>query len=233
VSIDPINPTSHFDAAQRLSRRVSSGEGELGGAVSSVVAARDPYAQMRATPLTGAESVKPGDPGASVRGEISPSVERGKQSASMQLAKADGHVRQGTATDRAENIGQATIEQFENNVVRKQRLEGALDIRQATSGRLGALHLAEQRPDAASVSLVLAGSQAAAAAAGPATRRVEAVQASNSGRSYGQGAAAAKYRRAAKGPNTSSILAGSPSLDAKDDFDTVAGVTIPRVGILK
>lgn len=232
MSIDPINPTSHFDAAQRLSRRVSSGDGELGGAASSVVATRDPYAQMRATPLTGAESVKPGDPGASVRGAISPAVERGKQSASMQLAKADGHVRQGTATDRAENIGQATIEQFENNVVRKQRLEGALDIRQATSGRLDALHLAEQHPDAAPVSLALASYQAVGAA-GPVARRVEAVQASNSGRSYGQGAAAAKYRRAAKGPDTSSILAGSPSLDAGDEFDTVAGVTIPRVGILK
>lgn len=232
MSIDPINPSSHFDAAQRLSRRVGSGDGDLGGAASSVAATMDPYAQARSNPLTNIESVKPGDPGASARGDISPGVERAKQSSSSLNIKADDHVRQNTATHRADDIGQATIEQFENNVVRKQRLESAMDIRQATSGRLSALHLAEQRPDVAPVAVAM-GAYQASGAAGPAARRVEAIQASNSGRPYGQEAAASKYRRAAKGADSSSILAGSPSLDADDEFDTVAGVTIPRVGILK
>ena len=230
MSIDPINPSSHFDAAQRLSRR-SAGGGELGGSDSSVVAAMDPYAQMRANPLTDVESVKPGDPGASTREDFSPAVERGKQSSSVQVVKADDHVRQNTATNRSDSLGQATIEQFENNVVRKQRLESAMDIRQATSGRLGALHLAEQRPDVAPVAVAMSSYQAAAA--GPAARRVEAIQAGNSGRPYGQEAAASKYRRAAKGADSSSILDGSPSLEADEGFDTVAGVAIPRVGILK
>ncbi len=107
-----------------------------------------------------------------------------------------------------------------------------MDIRHATSGRLGALHLAEQRPDVATVALAMASYQSSTPV-GPAARRVEAIQASNAGRPFGQEAAASRYRQAAKGPNTSSILAGSPSLDADDGFDTVAGVMIPRVGILK
>ena len=50
---------------------------------------------------------------------------------------------------------------------------------------------------------------------------------------YGQDGAAAKYRRVARGGSETSILQGSPSLDLDDDFDTVAGVAIPRVGVLK
>ena len=115
-------------------------------------------------------------------------------------------------------------------MVRKQRLEGALDIRQATSGRLGAMHMAEQRPDMAPVAMAMAAYQPPQA--NPGIRRVEAVQAGKANRPYGQENAAAKYRRVAKGPRDS-ILEGSPNLDVDDDFDTVAGVMIPRVGILK
>ena len=123
------------------------------------------------------------------------------------------------------------MEEFEKSVVRKQRLEGALDIRQATSGRLGAMHMAEQRPDMAPVAMAMAAYQPPMV--NPGLRRVEAVQAGQSNRPYGQESAAAKYKRVAKGASNSSILEGAPNLEVEDDFDTVAGVMIPRVGILK
>ena len=215
-------------AAQRLSRRMSS-SGE--DAASSVAAASDPYAQMRANPLQTVESIQPSDPGASVQPELSSAVERAKQSSQIIEIKADDHVQQPTATDRALDLGQATVEQFEKNVTRKQRLEGALDIRQASSGRLAAMNMAEQRPDLAPVAVAMAAYQPAQMS--PGVRRVEAVQAGQANRSYGQQDAAAKYKRVARGESNSSILEGSPNLEVDDDFDSVAGVMIPRVGILK
>ena len=229
VSIDPLNPVGHVGAAQRLSRRMSSSGAD---AASSVAAASDPYAQMRANPLQTVESIQPSDPGASVRPELSENVFRAKQSSQVLAVTPDDHVKQPTVTDRSMDLGQATVEQFEKNVVRKQRLEGALDIRQATSGRLSAMHMAEQRPDMAPVAMAMAAYQPPAAA-NPGLRRVEAVQASQANRPYGQENAAAKYKRVAKGVSQSSILEGSPNLDVDEDFDTVAGVMIPRVGILK
>ena len=215
-------------AAQRLSRRmISSGE----EATSSLAAASDPYAQMRANPLQAVESIQPSDPGASVRPELSAGVARAKQSSQIPEIRADDHVQQPTVSDRSLNLGQATVEQFEKNVVRKQRLEGALDIRQATSGRLGAMHVAEQRPDLAPVAMAMAAYHPAQMA--PSIRRVEAVQAGQANRAFGQQDAAAKYKRVAKGDSHSSILEGSPNLEVDDDFDSVAGVMIPRVGILK
>lgn len=231
MTIDPLNPVTHFDAAQRLSKRMGAGEGDVAGPVSSVVAAADPYVQMRANPLLTKESIEPGDPGASVRADFSPAVERAKKSAAMRLERADAHVGQPTVSDRSQSLGQATVEQFENNVQRKQRLESAMDIRQATSGRLGALHLAEQRPDAAPVAVAMASYKASPA--GPEARRVEAVSAGATTRSYGHEAAASKYKRVSKNGDSSSILAGAPNLEAVDEFDSVAGVAIPRVGILK
>ena len=229
VSIDPLNPVGHMGAAQRLSRRMSSSGAD---GASSVGAGADPYAQMRANPLQTAESIQPSDPGASVRPDVSESVARAKQSSQVLEVTPDDHVQQPTVTDRSMDVGQATVEQFEKNVVRKQRLEGALDIRQATSGRLGAMHMAEQRPDMAPVAMAMAAYQPPAAA-NPGLRRVEAVQAGQPNRPYGQENAAAKYKRVAKGPSQGSILEGAPNLDVDDDFDTVAGVMIPRVGILK
>ena len=228
VSIDPLHPAGHIGAAQRLSRRMSSSGAD---AASSVAAAADPYAQMRANPLQTVESIQPSDPSASVRPEVSAAVERAQQSSAVRSASPDEHVRQPTATDRSQDIGQATVEQFQSNVARKQRLEGALDIRQATSGRLGAMHMAEQRPDLAPVAVAMAAYQPAAM--NPGIRRVEAVQAGQSNRPYGQENVAAKYKRVAKGGSDSSILQGSPNLEVDEDFDTVAGVAIPRVGILK
>ena len=227
VSIDPLNPVSHTSAAQRLSQRMSSS----GADAASVAASMDPYAQMRANPLQTVESIQPSDPSASVRPEISAAVEKAKQSSQIIEVSPDDHVSQPTVTDRSQDIGQATVEEFENSVVRKQRLEGALDIRQATSGRLSAMHMAEQRPDLAPVAMAMAAYQPPQA--NPGIRRVEAAQASNANRPYGQDGAAAKYRRVARGGSETSILQGSPSLDLDDDFDTVAGVAIPRVGVLK
>ena len=104
---------------------------------------------------------------------------------------------------------------------------------QATSGRLGAMYMAEQRPDVAPVAMAMAAYQPPGAA-NPGLRRVEAVQAGQSNRPYGQESATEKYKRVAKGPSNSSILEGAPNLEVDDDdFDTVAGVMIPRVGLLK
>ena len=205
---------------------------EVVSGAAAVAAASDPYAQMRANPLQTVESIQPSDPGASVRPEISATVQKAQQSSQLPEFNADDHVRQPTVTDQSVDIGQATIEQFENNVERKQRLEGALDIRQATSGRLGAMHMAEQRPDLAPVAMAMAAYQPPAAG-NPALRRVEAVQAGQANRPYGQEDAAARYKRVARGSSNSSILEGAPNLEVDDDFDTVAGVMIPRVGILK
>ena len=229
VSIDPLNPVGHLGAAQRLSRGMSSSGAD---AASSVAAASDPYAQMRANPLKTVESIQPSDPAASVRPEFAERLEQTQQKSQIPEVSPDDHVQQPTVTDRSLNIGQASVEEFEKDVVRKQRLEGALDIRQATSGRLGAMYMAEQRPDMAPVAMAMAAYQPPVAA-NAGLRRVEAVQAGQSNRPYGQENATAKYKRVAKGPSNSSILEGAPNLEVDDDFDTVAGVMIPRVGLLK
>ena len=226
VSIDPLNPVSHTSAAQRLSQRMSSS----GADAASVAGSMDPYAQMRANPLQTVESIQPSDPSASVRPEISAAVEKAKQSSQIIEVSPDDHVSQPTVTDRSQDIGQATVEEFENSVVRKQRLEGA-GYPPSHEWTLSAMHMAEQRPDLAPVAVAMAAYQPPQA--NPGIRRVEAAQASNANRPYGQDGAAAKYRRVARGGSETSILQGSPSLDLDDDFDTVAGVAIPRVGVLK
>lgn len=231
MAIEPLHPAGHAEAALRLRQRLGSADSGLGGAVSSVAAAADPYAQMRANPLQSVESVKPGDPGASVRPDVSPNTQAAKRSSSTPVVNADSHVRQSTVGDRAHNPGTATVEEFENGVDRKQRLEGALDIRQASGGRRSALSIAEQRPDLAPVAIATTTYRDVGVPA--AVRAVQAVSASHGNRAYGQEAAASTYRRVAKGVDNSSILGGSPNLESPEEFDTLAGVAIPRVGVLK
>ena len=77
-------------AAQRLSRRMSSSGAD---ASSSVAAASDPYAQMRANPLKTVESIQPGDPGASVQPEVGERLQQAQQSGQMREMSPDDHVQ--------------------------------------------------------------------------------------------------------------------------------------------
>ena len=138
MSIEPINPSDHIQAAMRLAQeRHTQAPDDIEASRAATQAVINE--QVRADRVTITSQLEP---------HLSPDGEAAGSRASLGAESYRAELRRRQLED-APSVGEMSVENFEAQATHVARSDMAVDARMASEGRLAAMNVAESRPDVA------------------------------------------------------------------------------------